>query len=148
MAVEKITFDDKVSVRSSELPAVNKLRDVDINEIKKAVNDNADLLEFIIPKDFAIFYVGETEINRVKGGFTDLLFEFDFDNNNITSDGFSFGELNPEQFSVEVLPNDKDFGSFDFQVQSDNLVITAYNFEGEASQELFAGSFIKITQYA
>lgn len=148
MEVEKITFDDKVSVRSSELPAVNKLRDVDINEIKKAVNDNADLLEFILPKDFAVFYVDGSEISKVKGGFDDLLFEVDFDNINITSDGFDFDQFDPQQFSVEVLPNDSNFGSFDFEVESDNLIITAYDLQGNVSLELFDGAFIKITQYA
>jgi hypothetical protein len=42
MAVKKIEFEDKVSTIESSLPAVNRIRDVDINEIKDVVNNNAD----------------------------------------------------------------------------------------------------------
>lgn len=44
MAVDKITFADKVSMIESTLPAINRIRDVDVNEIKDVVNNNADEL--------------------------------------------------------------------------------------------------------
>lgn len=34
----KITFEDKVATRTSTLPAINQIRDIDINEIKASVN--------------------------------------------------------------------------------------------------------------
>lgn len=45
MAVDKITFADKVSMIESTLPVINRIRDVDVNEIKDVVNNNADELE-------------------------------------------------------------------------------------------------------
>ena len=44
MAVDKITFADKVSMIESTLPAINRIRDIDVNEIKDVVNNNADEL--------------------------------------------------------------------------------------------------------
>ena len=44
MAIEKIEFEDKVSTITSPLPAINRIRDVDVNEIKDVVNNNADEL--------------------------------------------------------------------------------------------------------
>jgi hypothetical protein len=44
MAVKKIEFEDKVSTIESSLPAINRIRDVDVNEIKDVVNNNADEL--------------------------------------------------------------------------------------------------------
>ena len=44
MAVDKITFADKVSMIESTLPVINRIRDVDVNEIKSVVNNNADEL--------------------------------------------------------------------------------------------------------
>lgn len=44
MAVKKIEFEDKVSTIESSLPAINRIRDVDCNEIKDVVNNNADEL--------------------------------------------------------------------------------------------------------
>lgn len=38
----KITYDDKVSLTTSALPRANKCTDDDLNEIKEAVNNNAD----------------------------------------------------------------------------------------------------------
>ena len=40
-----ITYADKVNNTTSGLPAINKVRDVDMNEIKDAVNDNAALTD-------------------------------------------------------------------------------------------------------
>lgn len=45
MAIQKINFDNKVSTITSPLPAINRIRDVDVNEIKSVVNNNADELE-------------------------------------------------------------------------------------------------------
>ena len=45
MAVDKITFADKVSMIESTLPVINRIRDIDVNEIKDVVNNNADELE-------------------------------------------------------------------------------------------------------
>ena len=44
MAVKKIEFEDKVSTIESSLPVINRIRDVDVNEIKDVVNNNADEL--------------------------------------------------------------------------------------------------------
>jgi hypothetical protein len=44
MAVKKIEFEDKVSTIESSLPVINRIRDVDCNEIKDVVNNNADEL--------------------------------------------------------------------------------------------------------
>lgn len=44
MAIQKIEFEDKVSTITSSLPAINRIRDVDVNEIKDVVNNNADEL--------------------------------------------------------------------------------------------------------
>lgn len=44
MAIQKIEFEDKESTIISPLPAINRIRDVDINEIKDVVNNNADEL--------------------------------------------------------------------------------------------------------
>ena len=44
MAVDKITFADKVSMIESTLPVINRIRDIDVNEIKDVVNNNADEL--------------------------------------------------------------------------------------------------------
>lgn len=41
----KITYDDKISLTTSELPRANKCTDDDLNEIKQVVNDNADKLD-------------------------------------------------------------------------------------------------------
>ena len=40
-----ITYDDKISLTTSELPRANKCTDDDLNEIKQVVNDNADELD-------------------------------------------------------------------------------------------------------
>ena len=45
MASTKITFEDKVSTITSQLPRKNRITDTDINEIKTAINNNADLLD-------------------------------------------------------------------------------------------------------
>lgn len=44
---ERITYDDKVSLTTSQLPRVNKCTDTDLNEIKSVVNSHADELELI-----------------------------------------------------------------------------------------------------
>ena len=44
MAIQKINFDNKVSTITSPLPAINRIRDIDVNEIKDVVNNNADEL--------------------------------------------------------------------------------------------------------
>lgn len=49
MAITKITFDDKVSTIVSSLPRKNRITDTDINEIKEAINNNAEVLETIQP---------------------------------------------------------------------------------------------------
>lgn len=36
----QITYENKVKISDSSLPAVNKVRDVDMNEIKNVVNEN------------------------------------------------------------------------------------------------------------
>lgn len=41
----KITYDDKISLTTSELPRANKCTDDDLNEIKQVVNNNADKLD-------------------------------------------------------------------------------------------------------
>lgn len=38
----QITYENKVKINDSSLPAVNKVRDVDMNEIKEVVNENYD----------------------------------------------------------------------------------------------------------
>ena len=48
MAVQKITFLDKVSTIISQLPVINRIRAEDVNEIKSVVNNNADELENMI----------------------------------------------------------------------------------------------------
>jgi len=41
--ISKITYEDKVSTSiDPSVPAINKIRDVDMNEIKSVVNNNAD----------------------------------------------------------------------------------------------------------
>lgn len=45
MSSTKITFEDKISTIVSTLPRKNRITDTDINEIKAAINDNADLLD-------------------------------------------------------------------------------------------------------
>lgn len=45
MASTKITFDDKVSTITSPLPEINRITGANINEIKTAINNNADLLD-------------------------------------------------------------------------------------------------------
>lgn len=36
----QITYENKVKINDSSLPAINKVRDVDMNEIKDVVNEN------------------------------------------------------------------------------------------------------------
>lgn len=48
MAVQKIEYEDKVSTIISPLPAKNRVRDVDMNEIKDVVNHNADEVSNLI----------------------------------------------------------------------------------------------------
>ena len=38
----QITYENKVKINDSSLPAINKVRDVDMNEIKSVVNENDD----------------------------------------------------------------------------------------------------------
>lgn len=38
----QITYENKVKINDSSLPAVNKVRDIDMNEIKNVVNENDD----------------------------------------------------------------------------------------------------------
>ena len=45
MATSKITFDDKVSTIISSLPAINRIRAEDVNEIKTVVNAHADAID-------------------------------------------------------------------------------------------------------
>lgn len=45
MATSKITFDDKVSTIISPLPAINRIRAEDVNEIKSVVNAHADAID-------------------------------------------------------------------------------------------------------
>lgn len=45
MASTKITFDNKVSTITSSLPEINRITGANINEIKTAINNNADLLD-------------------------------------------------------------------------------------------------------
>ena len=45
MATSKITFDDKVSTIISPLPAINRIRAEDVNEIKDVVNAHADAID-------------------------------------------------------------------------------------------------------
>lgn len=43
MAVQTITYDDKVYINeNADIPAINKVTDDDMNEIKSVVNSNAD----------------------------------------------------------------------------------------------------------
>jgi hypothetical protein len=44
----QITYENKVKINDSSLPAVNKIRDVDMNEIKEVVNENYDELTNLI----------------------------------------------------------------------------------------------------
>lgn len=44
---ERITFDDKISLTTSQLPRVNKCTDTDLNEIKNVVNSHAEDIETI-----------------------------------------------------------------------------------------------------
>ena len=44
MAIQNITYDDKVSIQTSSLPNANKCRAEDLNEIKSVVNNNASEL--------------------------------------------------------------------------------------------------------
>lgn len=43
-----ITFDDKVDVRNSNVPDINKITAADINEIKTVVNENEQLKKYSI----------------------------------------------------------------------------------------------------
>ena len=63
MAVKKIEFEDKVSTIESSLPAINRIRDVDINEIKSVVNNNADELTSIL--DNEVYSTIERLTNKV-----------------------------------------------------------------------------------
>ena len=45
MASTKITFDNKVSTTTSQLPEINRITGDNINEIKTAINNNADMLD-------------------------------------------------------------------------------------------------------
>lgn len=45
MASTKVTFDNKVSTITSPLPEINRITGANINEIKTAINNNADLLD-------------------------------------------------------------------------------------------------------
>lgn len=45
MASTKVTFDDKVSTITSPLPEINRITGANVNEIKQAINDNADMLD-------------------------------------------------------------------------------------------------------
>lgn len=41
--ISKITYEDKASIHvDPSVPVINKIRDVDLNEIKSVVNNNAD----------------------------------------------------------------------------------------------------------
>ena len=63
MAVSKITYEDKVSTIVSPLPAINRIRDVDCNEIKDVVNDNADILQ--VELDQQVYSSTEVKTNKI-----------------------------------------------------------------------------------
>jgi hypothetical protein len=44
----QITYENKVKINDSSLPAVNKVRDIDMNEIKTVVNENYQELTNLI----------------------------------------------------------------------------------------------------
>ena len=53
MAVSNITYDNKVSISTSTLPAANVVRASDMNEIKTVVNNNANS----VPRYYAAFSI-------------------------------------------------------------------------------------------
>ena len=66
MAVEKIEFEDKVSTIESSLPAINRIRDVDVNEIKDVVNNNADILEENTTIETGTGTIDDTYLNSIE----------------------------------------------------------------------------------
>ena len=56
-----ITYENKVKINDSSLPAVNKVRDVDMNEIKNVVNTNATKLDNAIDIKTNEVVIGEDE---------------------------------------------------------------------------------------
>lgn len=44
----QITYADKAKINDSSLPAINKVRDVDMNEIKEVVNENYEEQQNIV----------------------------------------------------------------------------------------------------
>lgn len=65
----QITYENKVKINDSSLPAVNKVRDVDMNEIKSVINENyaeqEQLAIKIIPN---IIINTEVKLNYTYGG--------------------------------------------------------------------------------
>lgn len=57
----QITYENKVKINDSSLPAVNKVRDVDMNEIKSVVNTNATKLDNAIDIKTNEVVIGEDE---------------------------------------------------------------------------------------
>lgn len=50
MAIQTITYDDKVYINQNEnIPNINKVNDDDMNEIKSVVNNNANELNNLMP---------------------------------------------------------------------------------------------------
>lgn len=47
----RITFEDKVATRTSTLPIVNQIRDVDLNELKNGVNELYDKATWVVELD-------------------------------------------------------------------------------------------------
>lgn len=50
MAIQTITYDDKIYINQNEdIPNINKVKDDDMNEIKSVVNNNANELNNLMP---------------------------------------------------------------------------------------------------
>lgn len=84
MAIQTITYTDKVYLNENvDIPAINKVRDVDMNEIKSVVNNNADIVQDII--DAEVYSTSEVKTNKVWVNNKPIYRKIVFLNTNLTN---------------------------------------------------------------
>lgn len=105
--MDKITFDDKVTLRTTTVAAVNKVRSGDMNEIK--TNFNALIDSFVDDSNFRDLNAGKPIVLGVDGIADPSVFlpvleygdrEYDVGNNTTTSPGTGRYKVNTNNFET------------------------------------------------
>lgn len=117
MAIQKITYNNKVAIHTdSAIPAINKCRADDLNQIKTVVNNNADL----IPSNDNLVNVGTSVDTDYK---TNLLYSV-----NLFDNSFIIGDFAGQNTTIRVRSNQILFlkaGTYTF---STTLDTSTYNY--------------------